>query len=217
MGTAFAQTTDSLNIENNYTESAPVPIEAFAGNKAFTFQLIVTKQFSPNSRFGFFNVTTFSGNYQEKNQSSEFYSQSLITAEVWKGISLGAGLSAFGSSNTTPLTVRPTVGLQYLFASQDFVVVIVPRFDLTQTYNFETFAVFEYKPMLSKKWGIYTRLQGLYNYNTKSNLHEISSIYLRAGLSYQNFQFGLGSNHDFYGPEAYTVNNYGLFIKRDLF
>ncbi|MGG9963187.1 hypothetical protein [Ferruginibacter sp. SUN106] len=213
---AFAQTQDSLQRENFQNKGIPIPIEIFVGNKAFAFQLIVSKQFSPKSRFGFFNVTNFTGDYKTTNQTSDFFSQSLLTAEIWKGISLTAGLSAIGSSNTST-TVRPTAGLQYLFANRDFVVVILPRFDLTQTYNFETFAVFEYKPMLSKNWGIYSRLQGLYNYNTKLKFHEISSIYLRVGLSYKNVQFGLGSNLDFYGPDYNSTSNFGLFIKTDLF
>jgi hypothetical protein len=215
-GSAIAQTQDSLKAANVPAQGAPIPIELIAGNKAFAFQLIASKQFSPSSKVGFFNVTNFTGNYKEVNQTSDFLSQSFLTAEVWRGISLAAGLSAIGSS-TTPLTVRPTAGLQYLLASRDFVVVILPRFDLTQTYNFETFAVFEYKPMLSKKWGIYSRVQGLYNYNTKLGFHEISSIYLRLGLSYNNFQFGAGTNLDFYGPDNQNVSNFGAFIKTDLF
>jgi hypothetical protein len=212
----FAQTHDSLQTGNVKTRGTPIPIELFAGNKAFTFQLIVSKQFSPKSRLGFFNVTNFMGDYKEVNQTSEFFSQSLITAKVGLGISLTTGLSAIGSSNSSN-TVRPTGGLQYLFANRDFLLVVLPRFDLTQTYNFETFSVFEYKPMLSKNWGIYSRIQGLYNYNTKQDFHEVSSIYLRLGLSYKNVQFGLGTNHDFYGPNNYNVNNLGVFIKTNLF
>lgn len=214
LNSAFAQTQDSLQTDNIH-KGVPIPIELFVGNRAFTFQLIVSKQFSPKSRFGFFNVTNFTGDYK-KNQTSDFFSQSLLTANLWKGISITTGLSAFGSSNTST-TVRPTAGLQYLFANRDFVVVVLPRFDLTQTYNFETFVVFEYKPMLSKNWGIYSRLQGLYNYNTKFGFHEISSIYLRLGVSYKNVQFGAGTNLDFYGPDYYNAKNFGLFVKTDLF
>jgi hypothetical protein len=212
---AFAQTTDTLQSENFQNKGAPIPIELLVGNKAIAFQLIVSKQFSPKSRFGFFNVTTFSGDYEEKSQTAEFYSQSMITAEIYKGISIATGLSAIGSSNT-PVTVRPTAGLQYLFTNKDFVLVLLPRFDLTQTYNFETFAVLEYKPSLSKNWGIYSRIQGLYNYNTNLKFHEVSSIYLRLGVSYKNVQFGLGTNLDFYGPDYDNVNNFGIFIKTDL-
>jgi len=197
-------------------EKTPIPIELFAGNKGLAFQLLVGKQFSPKSEFSFFNVTNFTGDYKEVNQTSDFLSQSYLTAEVWQGISLAGGLSAIGSS-TTPLTVRPTAGLQYLWVGRDFVVLVLPRFDLTQTYNFETFVVLEYKPMLTKNWGIYTRVQGLYNYNTKQGFHEISSVDLRLGLSYKNFQFGAGRNLDFYGPNNHNVSNLGVFIKTDLF
>ncbi|CAM4249207.1 hypothetical protein SAMN06265348_1077 [Pedobacter westerhofensis] len=215
-GLVIAQEQANSKTENIPAESAPVPIELFAGNKGFAFQLIVSKQFSAGSKFGFFNVTNFAGDYKQTNQTTSFLSQSFVTAEIWKGISAATGISAIGSS-TTPLEVRPTAGLQYLLASRDILLVVIPRFDLSQTYNFETFAVLEYKPMLSKNWGIYTRLQGLYNYNTKLGYHEISEINLRLGLAYKSFQFGLASIHDFYGPEAINVNNYGLFIKTNIF
>jgi hypothetical protein len=213
---ALAQTRDSLQTGNVPAEGTPIPIELFVGNKGFAFQLIVSKQFSPRSKFGFFNVTSFTGDYEEVNQTSDFLSQSFLNAEIWRGISLVTGLSAIGSTNTL-LTVRPTVGLQYLLDNRNLVVVVLPRFDLTQTYNFETFAVLEYKPMMSKNWGIYTRFQGLYNYNTKLGFHEISSLYLRLGVSFKNVQFGVGMNQDFYGPEALNVSNFGVFIKTDLF
>jgi hypothetical protein len=215
-GSAIAQAQDSLKTANVSAQGAPILIELIAGNKGSAFELITSKQFSHSSKFGFFNVSSFDGDYKEVNQNSDFLSQSYLTAEVWRDISLVAGLSAIGSS-TTPLTVRPTAGLQYLLAGPDFIVLFLPRFDLTQTYNFETFALLEYKPMLSKKWGIYSRVEGLYNYNTKLRFHEISSIYLRLGLSYNNFQFGAGTNLDFYGPDNQNASNFGVFIKTDLF
>jgi hypothetical protein len=213
---AFAQTRDSIQTQHNPTGGAPIPIELFAGNKALTFQLIVSKQFSPKSRLGFFNVTNFMSAYEKVNPRAEFFSQSLLTAEVGRGISVTTGLSASGASTAGYVTVRPTAGLQYLFANPNFMVVVLPRFDLTQTHNFETFAIVEYKPKLSKNWGIYTRLQGLYNYNTQLGFHEVSSFYSRVGASYKNVQFGLGTNHDFYGPDADAISNFGLFIKTDL-
>ncbi len=213
---SVGQTPDSLKTTYSNEKSAPIPIELFIGNRAFAFQLIVSKQFSPRSRLGFFNVTSYTGNYKEVNQASDFLSQSFLTAEVWRGISVAAGLSAIGSSGS-PMTVRPTIGLQYLLANHNFVIVVLPRFDLIATYNFETFAVLEFKPMLSKNWGIYTRLQGLFNYNTKLGFQEISSVYMRLGVSYKNVQFGLGTNQDYYGPENRNVSNMGLFIKTDLY
>ena len=50
---AFAQKQDSLQTENSQYKGVPIPVEIFVGNKAFAFQLIVSKQFSPKSRFCF--------------------------------------------------------------------------------------------------------------------------------------------------------------------
>ena len=216
LDSVFAQARDSSQMANVPAQGPPIPIELFAGNQGFSFQLILSKQFSPTSKFGFFNVTSFASGYKQANQTTSFISQSCLTAEVWKGFSAVAGLSAMGFP-ATPLEVRPTAGEQYLLFSRDVSFFVLPRFDLTQTYNFETLAVLEYKPMLSKNWGIYTRVEGLYNYNTKLGYHEITEINLRLGLSYKNVQFGVGSIHDFYGPDAYNVNNFGIFIKTDLF
>jgi hypothetical protein len=146
-GSSIAQTQDSLQTANVPAQGTPMSIELMAGNNGLAFELIATKQFSPGSKFGFFNVSSFDGDYKEVNQNSDFLSQSYFTAKVWRDISLVAGLSAIGSS-TTPLTVRPTAGLQYLFAGRNFVVLFLPRFDLTQTYNFETFALFEYSMIM---------------------------------------------------------------------
>jgi hypothetical protein len=212
----FAQTTDSLQTAGVPAQGGPIPIELFSGNQGFNFQLILSKQFSPTSKFGFFDVTSFASGYKQSNQTTSIISQSGLTAEVGKGISVIAGFSAMGFPDE-PLEVRPTAGLQYLLFSRDFSVFVLPRLDLTQTYNFETLAVLECKPMLSKNWGIYTRVEGLYNYNTKLGYHDITEINLRLGLSYKNVQFGVGSIMDYYGPNSENVNNFGLFIKTDLF
>jgi hypothetical protein len=105
-------------------------VELLAGNNRLTFELIATKQFSAGSKFDFFNVSSFDGDYKEVNQNSKFLSQSYLTAEVWRDISLVAGLSAIGSSITL-LTVRPTAGLQYLLEGRDFFVLVLPLLKLT--------------------------------------------------------------------------------------
>lgn len=50
---SIAQTTDTLSIEKYHIGRAPIPIEIFAGNNGLAFQLIVSKQFSPQSKLAF--------------------------------------------------------------------------------------------------------------------------------------------------------------------
>jgi hypothetical protein len=210
---SFAQNrADSLNSGKHPKMNPPIPIEVFAGNKGLVFQMIVSKHFSPNSRFGFFNVTNFVGDYATTNQKNQYLSQSLITADVWKGFSFNAGVTMNYITG-----FRPTAGLQYVFANREFLAVVLPRYDLTQTYNFETFGLIEYKPKFNNDWGLYTRLQGLYNYNTKLDFHDRSYVWLRIGASYKNYQFGLGINADVYGPMKISENSFGVFVRTDLF
>lgn len=192
--------------------SPPIPAEVFVRNKNLMFQMTVSKHFSPKSRLGFFNVTNFVGDYQSTNQNNQFMSQSWITADIWKGISLNTGVVINYMTG-----FRPTVGLQYVFANPNFFIVALPRFDLTQTYSIETFGLVEYKSKFNTNWGLYTRFQGLYNRNTKPDSHDRSYIWLRAGASYKNFQFGIGNNFDFYGPKKLYENSFGVFVRTELF
>jgi hypothetical protein len=206
------QKIDSLGSNKPPKISPPIPVEVFAGNKGLVFQMIVSKHFSPKSRFGFFNVTNFVGDYETTNQKNQYLSQSLITADIWKGISVNAGVTMNYVTG-----FRPTAGLQYVFANRELLAVVLPRFDLTQTYNFETFGLVEYKPKFNNNWGLYTRVQGLYNHNTKFEFHDRSYVWLRVGASYKNFQFGLGGNFDVYGPMKITENSFGVFLRTELF
>jgi hypothetical protein len=211
--TVFAQKrVDSLSSGKPPKMSPPIPVEVFAGNKGLVFQMIVSKHFSPKSRFGFFNVTNFVGDYETTNQKNQYLSQSLITADIWKGFSINAGVTMNYMTG-----FRPTAGIQYVFANRQFLAVVLPRFDLTQTYNFETFGLVEYKPTLKNDWGLYTRVQGLYNYNTKLEFHDRSYVWLRVGASYKSYQFGLGANFDVYGPMKINENSVGVFVRTELF
>jgi hypothetical protein len=208
----FAQKPDNPENGKPSKPNPPIPVEVFAGSKGLNFQMIVSKHFSPASRFGFFNVTNFVGDYDNNQRRNQYLAQSFLTVDVWKGISVNAGVSMNYFSG-----FRPSAGLQYVFANRKYLAVVLPRFDLTQTRNFETFALFEYKPMFTEKWGLYTRIQGLYNRNMKQEFHDRSYVYLRVGASYKNFQFGVGGNFDFYGPNRINENSFGGFVRAELF
>lgn len=214
-----AQENDSLSktavqyeVETTPQKSPPIPIEAFAGNKGLVFQMILNKSFGQKSRFGFFTVTNFVGDYADQNQQNQFLSQSFLTANLWKGFYINAGVSLNYMTG-----FRPSAGLQYVFAKRNFLAVILPRIDLTQTKNFETFGLVEYQPKFNKEWGLYTRIQSLFNQNTQLNFHDRSYVWLRLGASYKNFQFGWGMNIDYYGPAKLNENSFGAFLRTELF
>ena len=205
------QLSNTLRATANSKTSTPIPVEVFAGKNALAFQMIVNKRLSPNSRFGFFNVTHFVGDYKSTGHRNQYLSQLYLTTQFWKGFSLNTGVVMHFMTG-----FRPTAGVQYTFASKNFLAVMFPRFDLSQTYNFETLALAEYKPKFKNNWGLYARVQALYNQDSKFGLHDRSYLWLRAGPSYKNYKFGVGFNVDYYGPLKTNENNFVLFAIADL-
>ncbi|MBO0931963.1 hypothetical protein [Fibrella aquatilis] len=211
-GVTLAQPTDSLTTSLSAKPEPLIPVEVFAAGKGVNFQCILSKRFAPECRFGFLNITTFFGSYQNDKSTNEYISQSFLTAYVGNGISVNAGLSVNHYSG-----FRPTARLKYVFATKSSLVLLLPRVDLTETHNLETFGLIEYKPKLTKQWGLYTRLQALLNYNTKQNIHERSHAYLRVGASYRHSQLGVGANVDGYGSERVTDTTFGGFLRVEIF
>lgn len=189
----------------------PVSVETFAGDRYLNFQMIVTKPFSSASRFSFFNVTNFNGSYQNDLRKNEFLTQALVNYRLFKGVSVAAGATLNYMTG-----FRPTAGLQYLFANRQWLVVVLPRIDLRDDNNLETFALLEYKPPINQTLGLYTRVQGLYNQNTRQDFHDRSYLYTRVGITYRQFTLGVGANYDRYGPFQVSTAAYGAFLRAEL-
>ncbi|MCP9755483.1 hypothetical protein EGI26_09985 [Lacihabitans sp. CCS-44] len=190
----------------------PMPVELMLGDRGLNFQLNTTKQLSPTSRFGFFNVTTFFADYKNVVPKNEIFSQSLLTVKVWRKLSAVTGFSI-----NHFVGFKPTAGLQFVHADPKTLVVIQPQMGLTERHHFENFSLLEFKPKFNKHWGLYTRIQTVIDYSPSTKLHNRSYVYLRAGASFKNYQFGLGSNFDFYGPAKHKENSFGMFVRAELF
>ncbi len=98
--------------------------------------------------------------------------------------------------------------------SPTWLVVFNTNLQLEPTTNFEGVGVVEYKPIISKKLRLYSRLQVLYNQNLNKGNHERSFVYLRLGVTRKKSSFGLGLNFDFYGANTMREEGYGVFINR---
>lgn len=198
--------------DSTQTQITPIPLELFAGDEGLVFQMIVAKKFAPESRYGFFSVNNFFGDYSRANPQNELLSQAFATADIAYGISLLGGVSI---NNFTGW--GPTAGLQYLFVNKNLLAIILPRYELGQEAHVEVFGLLEYRPRLTETWGIYSRVQAMYNQNVSTSAHDRSFVWLRAGVSYKNLQFGLGANLDYFGPEIKNQYSVGGFIRTELF
>jgi hypothetical protein len=185
----------------------PTPVELMAGNNRLFFQMVVKRKFSPDSKFGFLNVSSFSTSYDNEREELDLVAPVLINYTLYKGFGLVAGTTINNRVGFSPL-----VGAQHSFTNQKWVAVTIASLFLNSSRNVELFGIYEFKPQLTPKTNLYTRVQFMYIHNTAQNFHARSFLQLRAGVKKDALSFGLGANLDQYGPEKDFKPNYGLFV-----
>jgi len=201
----------SFSLSSVLGQKAPLPVEVMAGNNRANLLIIINRSIDAAGKFNFFNVTVGAADYQNTPAETEMVINNSITYGLGKGFSAASGLQWHYK-----LGFVPTVGFQFLKASPDYLIVIFPTYNFRPGPALETVALAEYKPKLSDKIRLYTRLQGLIVQDIKNDVHARSGISLRAGLTFDKFTIGLGSNFDAYGPKKLEKSNHGLFFQMRL-
>jgi len=189
--------------------SAPIPLEIFLGPDGWTSQLIIDKKFSADSKFGFFGLSFLKADYENEDFLNESINLALLKYDLFKNVNLLSG-ALFNSQ----WGFRPYAGAQYGYHSRTFMGVVNSGFHLTETQNFETLAIAEYRPVIKGPWSLYTHVQGLYSHIPESGKHDRSFLYSRLGVSYKTFSFGCALNYDWYGngPMKIEDHQFGVFI-----
>ena len=188
----------------------PIPMELMFGNDRLDFQLVVKRNFTQQSKFSVLAIAAFSENYAEEKQLGD---NLVIPFQVnyalgKSGFSLAAGAEANSSAG-----FGTTIGLSHSKASKEILAISVLSYQLSSAQNIKFFGLYEYKPALTEKLSIYSRLQVTYNQGMAEGFHNRSFLYLRAGLKKGPFGFGLGANFDAYGPSKVARENYGVFTR----
>jgi hypothetical protein len=190
---------------------APIPTEVMFGNNRANLLLILNRPIDTKGRFHFFNVTVGAADYQNTPSETEIVLNNSLTYALGNNFHAAAGAQWHFK-----LGFVPTIGLQYLKARPDFLLVIFPTFNMLPNKNLETVGILEIKPALGKNTRLYTRLQAMYNQDMTLESHARSAYSVRAGISVKQFTVGLGSNLDYYGPMKFDKTNHGLFVQMRL-
>ncbi|MDZ7608223.1 MAG: hypothetical protein U5K79_22175 [Cyclobacteriaceae bacterium] len=187
----------------------PIPIELLTGTNSLYFQMVVKKKFTPESRFGFFSVATYTVTWEDHSDIDL-----TLPAQIDYTFFKGFGVLAGGRINNF-IGFDPMAGLQHNYASRKILAVTVASYFLNGNNDVELFGLYEYKPPLNEKWSLYSRLQFIYAQGLNEQQHNRSYLYLRAGAKINQFAFGLGANLDRYGENKIFKDNYGPFVKWD--
>jgi hypothetical protein len=188
----------------------PIPLEFMFGNDRLDFQMVVKRNFTPQSKFSVLAIAVFSENYgKEKKIGDSVVIPFQVNYALGKsGLSLAVG----GEANSVA-GFGTTVGLTHSKATKEILAITVLSYQLSSDQNLKIFGIYEYKPALNEKWSIYSRLQLTYNQGMAEGFHNRSFLYLRAGLKKGPLGFGLGANFDAYGPNKVARENYGVFTR----
>lgn len=189
----------------------PINTELLFSNRGIAFQMIIDKKFKSIPKLGVFSVTSLVGEWDD-DKINDYMTQSSLTYEIVKGLKLAGGF------HVTPVKgMRPIAGLIYTKANPTWLFVVNSRIDFSKDTNVEGMFLVEYKPKINDKWRLYSRLQALYEYSTVIDMQTRSYLMARAGLSYKEITFGIGTNIDCYGPEKHNENSFGGFVSLLLF
>lgn len=188
--------------------AAPIPIEILGGHKELYYQMVIKRPFTPQSKFDIFGLATYSANYENDITENRVIIITQISYNIGKGFGVMAGTDINSFSGFSPI-----VGPQHNFSNKKILAVTVASFFLNESSDFKLFGLYEYKPQINEQWGFYSRFQFIYNHSLKEKNHNVSYIYLRAGLKRKAFIFGLGANVDWSGPNKDFSENYGGFVR----
>jgi hypothetical protein len=192
-----------------FSFSQPIPVEFMAGNRYATINVVLSKNFSQTSRFGFFHLNTLTMNYSDKNKN-DLALQNLLFFEPLKNFRITGG--AFYS---TKPGFSPTAGIQYINAGKKWFILISPRINIESDPSFNNFSIIRYKTRISEKTILYTSLQALNIFDATGHIK--SYQWVRTGMEIKGTQFGIAFNFDEFGPNPKITGNFGVFVRKEIF
>ena len=187
--------------------SRPVPVEVFFGNDRVVTQITLIKKFSGSNRFGLLASTYYAADYENELRNNESMNVLLLTYDIYKGLGVVSGAAL-----NSKWGFRPFAGGMYSYGNRAFSTAFSSGFYLTESNNFESKGMVQYRHPLKDNWSLYTRLEGLFNLDMDTKKHDRGQLYGRLGVGYKAVGFGFATNLDWYGPNKVFKENYGVYV-----
>jgi hypothetical protein len=201
---------------------AQIPFEVMVGNKQTLYLTYIQKDLDSLGRWNIFSQGFYAVNYKDPSLNSiSIDNQLTFQFNNWLGISAGGSFDG--------LQFIPSLGLSFSYLNKkgDFSISAFPMVQLAKPIALDLFALVNYSPQFTKKWGLFSQfimgtnlgLQKEYPNQQKEIMniftrHNISNQLLRIGLNYkQKFQFGVGADFAQFGMNEGTFKNFGVFLR----
>lgn len=165
-----------------YCQSVSIPLEMLSSQEDFYYQHSFYKKIS-KSKFSFFNLTSLKINYEKEVEKNSYLVRNQLFYEIHKNWNLGLT----GELTSSGELIR--LGLQYLFKNKILTISLYSNITVSSSTSFVNMLYLEYKPKLTNKLNIYSRLQ-IQTTNSFSTVR-YSNLY-RLGVEYKSLKFGIG-------------------------
>jgi hypothetical protein len=189
-------------------KAQPIPVEVMFGQRYGAVNLAFSRNFSQESRLGFFHMNTVEFNYKDPDHNS-FILQDLLYVETIKYLRVTGGV-AYSNGG-----FAPTAGLQYVYAGSTFFFLCAPRVNIQSEPSYDIMTLFQYTPPVNDRVKLYTGIKFLNIFDAGGNIK--SYQWIRLGLGIKHFQFGLAFHMDEYGPHPSVRGNMGVFARKEIF
>jgi len=188
-------------------EGQPMPLELMLGNKSGSVNFLTIRNFSPNSRLGFFNNNTIRFDYKDAAKNS-FSLQNLVYVKIFKNIRVAGGVS-YNSGG-----LMPTAGLQYVYSSKKLFFLMVPQVRININPSYSILTILQYKQEINDRIKLVGKVQLNSSFNAAGNIR--SNQWMRIGLDIKGTQFGLAVNLDEKGPDPSVESNFGVYLRKEI-
>jgi len=199
-----------LIITGILAKAQPIPAELMLGNKYGTLKMIVSKNFSPTSKFGIFHINILQFDYLH-NLENDLMLQDLVFFEPIKNFRITGGGLYTGKGG-----FLPTAGIQYKLNNKSLFLLLSPRMNFKDGNNEgDIFSIFQMTPKINEKFDFVVGIQSLFLFNRDGNIK--SGQDLRFGIGYKQTQVGIAAGLEQVGPHYKSFSNFGIFIEKSIF
>lgn len=198
--------------------SGQIPVELFSGYKRTTVDIMFFR-FIPNkerqsSRWLFFNRNRASLDY--RMTSNEFLPQFGFTEAVsWNHPRL-KGFAPVGNVQLLNTGITPKAGVQYAAQLEHLTVFTWLVITVDKTQRADHFALVRFRYPIGAKLELYEQYESIFTINFSSLEEQNWTQRLRSGVSWNQWQLGLGTDFVFSGTGmSNRFYNAGLFLRHE--
>jgi hypothetical protein len=204
---------------------AQIPVEVFGGHEKTTFDVMFfefiknvkeSEASAKPTRFLFFNRNRASFDYRQT--STKYLPLFGFTEAISYNHPKLKGFAPVLVAQVNNKGIVPKVGMQYFHRKGDVTLFSWVVSETEKEPAFDFFMLTRYEPVITKQLHLFTQLELINAFPTKSS--EPLNFYqrVRLGIKINAFQFGAGVDFNEFGKTTFTnTNNIGGFLRYEFY